>query len=194
MAPEDDTEEHEERAEERAAEERAGEREEQEEQPLRAGSTWEREREPERGGTSDRPVGGSQQRSGYGQASETYGDRYARNVGSGNEHGRQSDNGGTERVRRETTSRGEDEPNGGENEARTERRESEQQEEREGDEQREDVPRYGGPLETARQSRRRWGRNENELRAYERRIDRAIARQRDLQRDKSGQPYHRGRR
>src|SRR6056297_671716 len=134
MAPEDDTEEREERAEERAAEERAGEREEQEEQPLRAGSTWEREREPERGGTSDRPVGRSQQRSGYGQASETYGDRYARNVGSGNEHGRPSDRGGTERAHRETTDKSEDEPDGGENEARTERSEGE----REGDEERED--------------------------------------------------------
>jgi len=191
MAPEDDTEEHEERTEERTADERT----------LRAGSTWEREREPERGGTSDRPVGRSQQRSGYGQASETYGDRYVSGVESGSGQGRPSGPGGTERARRETTDSGEnetdsggDETDSGEDEARTERREGERQEEREGGEQREEVPRYGGPVESTRQSRGRWGRNENELRAYERRIDRAIARQRDLQRDKSGQPYHRGRR
>ncbi|WP_327050880.1 hypothetical protein [Halomicrococcus gelatinilyticus] len=191
MAPEDDTEEHEERAEERTAEERTGEREER---TLRAGSTWEREREPERGGTSDRPVGRSQQRSGYGQASETYGDRYVSGVESGSGQGRPSGPGGTERARLETTDSGGDETDRGEDEARTERREGERQEEREGGEQREEVPRYGGRLESTRQSRGRWGRNENELRAYERRIDRAIARQCDLQRDKSGQPYHRGRR
>ncbi|WP_433625477.1 hypothetical protein [Halomicrococcus sp. NG-SE-24] len=57
-----------------------------------------------------------------------------------------------------------------------------------------EIPKYGGPFEPDWQSRRRWGRSEAELRSYEYRIDRALERQRDLQRNKSGQPYHRGRR
>ncbi|RBI61559.1 hypothetical protein DMJ13_12685 [halophilic archaeon] len=71
------------------------------------------------------------------------------------------------------------------------------EEETEGEEtgeEKTEVPKYGGPFEPDRQSRRRWGRREAELRSYEHRTDRALERQRDLQRNKSGQPYHRGRR
>jgi hypothetical protein len=57
-----------------------------------------------------------------------------------------------------------------------------------------EIPKYGGPFEPDWRSRRRWGRSEAELQAYERRVDRALERQRDFQRNKSGQPYHRGRR
>ncbi|WP_458207045.1 hypothetical protein [Haladaptatus sp. NG-SE-30] len=97
------------------------------------------------------------------------------------------------------------------------RRESESSEERPEESTEEevreptDVPKYGGPRdpdwERRRMHRRQEGRDADvrrreadtrshdaEIRQYERRASAALARQRDLQRDKSGRRYHRGRR